>query len=665
MRHTTLLAALCLAVPVSANTVRHPIDSLRTVLSETVGPESQIPIYRNLADLTFETAGSCGYLIRLAEKAKQCGRTETMLEAYSELSITYMLLEKLDSARYYVAQLRKEAPAKQRDMWVCYPEMRLFNAELISDEASDAVEQKIGEMKGRDISEESIYSQISLEYCLGQALYNKENFQEAFPYMLKAYELAGQLPPQERSKYKQFIIRRMSSLYNALSQNEKAVAVLKEGLAICEQNYALDIKGRRPYYPIDDDYCDYYSSLMINVRLLPAEEVRDYLHKLTEVARVTADPTRKYNCYLAINNYHLAKKEWPESLASNDSLILYAGSVARYNLPGLHQINALIHAELDQYEEAFGEMCVSYRLQDSIRQNDMQDQLNKMRVEYDVNRLNYENSQLEIRNKHILIVCLTLVLLSALVLCTYLYIHLKREQETKKRIQQLQLRAEEGEKLKTAFINSICHEIRTPLNGIVGFAGLMFDTSIDEEERATFHDEIRQSTDQLVSLVDSMLEVANLDISDEKLPCSPVDICALCNAVSARYAAANAASGIKGTAACTDGELTIPTHERYLTLVIGHLLDNAYKFTRQGHIALTCSREGNNAVISVEDTGCGIPAESRGMVFDRFTKLDTYKQGSGLGLYLCKTIVRRLSGQIYIDPDYTYGTRVVVLLPLA
>lgn len=111
------------------------------------------------------------------------------------------------------------------------------------------------------------------------------------------------------------------------------------------------------------------------------------------------------------------------------------------------------------------------------------------------------------------------------------------------------------------------------------------------------------------------------------------------------------------------GSLIVPTHARYLALVLENLLDNAAKFTRQGSIVLSCRKEGDKLVLDVTDTGSGIPPEKHEEVFERFTKLDTFSKGNGLGLYICRLVIRRLSGEIYIDPGYTGGTRIVIVLP--
>ena len=101
--------------------------------------------------------------------------------------------------------------------------------------------------------------------------------------------------------------------------------------------------------------------------------------------------------------------------------------------------------------------------------------------------------------------------------------------------------------------------------------------------------------------------------------------------------------------------MAIPTNYWYLSKVIEHLLDNAVKFTQAGNITLKCQPDSvrNLLIISVTDTGIGIAPDKQEWIFERFTKVDSFKPGVGVGLYLCRVIVNRLGGKIYIDREYT------------
>lgn len=227
----------------------------------------------------------------------------------------------------------------------------------------------------------------------------------------------------------------------------------------------------------------------------------------------------------------------------------------------------------------------------------------------------------------------------------------------------LNSKAQESERMKQAFINSICHEIRTPLNAIVGFSDLIMNEDIDKELRREFPAEIQRSTVLLTSLVNNMLEVANLNVSEEKLPCEPTDIRNICIQEMERIIHKE---GIVYQLDITEQAMIIPTNVQYLTLVIEHLLSNANKFTENGQITLgyNLNESKDKIFINVTDTGCGIPKEKYDEVFNRFSKLDTFVPGNGLGLYLCRLIMKRLDGEIKIDSDYKEGTRMTVSLPI-
>lgn len=663
MRHLFILTALIMTVLTPANAAVSPKDNLLTVLERANDPEEKVRIYRNLADLSTEPTEACDYLLKLTEAAKTTGQIRQMMEALTDLTITYIQCDKLDSARYTVALVEKHAPKPQHDQWVCYLKMRLYSADLMSESAEDAVDQKIADFKNRDMASESIYEQIETEFCLGATLDKKNEKEEALEHMNKALELSKKPSFRDGGPYQLLIMRNLSRLHNSMRNTSKASEITQKAIEVKEQ-YHNQFEKNRPYYPMDDFYIANYAAILINIKNMPDQEINDYLDRLIEMSDRSNKPAHKYSRFLAQYNYSVFKQKYRQALIYNDSVIRYAKQIAVYNLPRLYQLNTVLYKELGDYKSALDNLHQAYQLQDSIRQGDAREKFDKLRVEYDVNRLNYENSQLEIRNKHILLISLSIVLISMLVLCFYLYSHLKREQTMKKRMESLKMQAEESEKLKTAFINSICHEIRTPLNGIVGYTHLMLDPSVDEEDRNSCPAVIQENTDQLVALIDSMLEVANLDVSDEKLPCNAVNITALCRMISARYAAQNLSDKITGITHCPNEQLVAQTHERYLAMVIENLLNNAYKFTVQGQITLECSQQQDQVVITVTDTGCGIAPENYERVFDRFIKLDTYTTGSGLGLYLCKIIVRRLSGTIQIDPNYTCGTRMVVTLPL-
>ena len=290
--------------------------------------------------------------------------------------------------------------------------------------------------------------------------------------------------------------------------------------------------------------------------------------------------------------------------------------------------------------------------------------LREMQASYELDRLALDKALLTARHHKIAIISLLLLLMAVAVAVAFVYASNRR---TKRLQQELLRQMEQGhksEEKKTAFINSICHEVRTPLNSIAGFSELLCTEEVSPEAHGQYCEIIHESRRQLRYLFDDMLEVAQLENLSEPLPRSYLDLCALCRSQLRAMKIRCPKIGLVYTDGIPAEQIAMVTSEKYLGILLAALLGNAYKFTRQGEIRLECGREGDERVyIAVTDSGCGIPPEKYDEVFERFTKLDPFSQGNGLGLYLCRLIVRHLGGEIRIDPEYTEGTRVVVVLP--
>ena len=224
-------------------------------------------------------------------------------------------------------------------------------------------------------------------------------------------------------------------------------------------------------------------------------------------------------------------------------------------------------------------------------------------------------------------------------------------------------RAQESEKMKTAFINSMCHEIRTPLNAINGFSELLL-TEEDPETRQAFQTEIGKSTKALTTLLENMLELSQLISTEGPLPVAQTDVCLLCTERLELQKQLTDNPAIEYVCEAGGG-IEIPTNAFYLTRVVDNLLHNAAKFTAAGSVTLSCRNDGERRTlhIAVSDTGIGIPPEKQEWVFERFTKVDPVKPGSGIGLYLSRQIVTRLGGTIRVCPEYREGCRILIELP--
>lgn len=638
-------------------------DSLLQILPQEKSASERCILLRNLADLSYDTPDGIKYLKLLIQEASQAGFGKILPEAMGDLAIAHMTHNDFDSAAYCLESLNAMEKTEDVQSWITYLNMCRFNLAMSDEDRAKAIDEVRNKLVNRP--NEDIYSRIENAYIVGCGLCDQDKFEQALTYAITAEKLAVSLPFKSGCRVHMYTIRLMARILIRERQFLEGIGWTEKYIELLEKCYEQYYRVSRPYYYINSLRIAAYSTLMINVLALPAEKADYYFRKVVGYNAEATSLYDKYSCNHIMYNYYVAKEEYTKALAINDSLMSYAKIIAPYNLPSLYRISSVIHEFMGDYKESLTALKIYHSMQDSLNTVKANEHLNQLQVEYDVNKLNYENSQLEIKNKQIILICLACVLLLLTGICVYLYRTLKKERMMKIRLCELNAKAEECEKMKTLFIRSVCHEIRTPLNAIVGFSDLLCMSDIDEEMRQSFPPEIQKNSLLLTSLISRMLEVAELDVSNERLPVEPTDIHVVC-VQSMELLQDKGRQEISYVLDIPEQPLTIQTHSHYLMLVLENLLDNASKFTESGRIILhyEADQVKHKLLISITDSGCGIPVEMHGKVFERFSKLDAYKPGNGLGLYLCRLIIERLEGRIYIDPEYTQGTRVWVELPM-
>lgn len=264
---------------------------------------------------------------------------------------------------------------------------------------------------------------------------------------------------------------------------------------------------------------------------------------------------------------------------------------------------------------------------------------------------------------------LFIALTGGLFVALYNFVRTKRLKDKLERsevdLREAKERAEESNRLKNAFLANVSHEIRTPLNAIVGFSDVLVMGGGSQEEQQHFSDIIRTNSDLLLHLIDDILDISKLETDKMTLTFEECDIVQV-----AEYALTSVQLSKSGSrnqfVFKTDLEhLILRTDVHRMQQVIINLLSNANKFTSGGTITLDVAmdREQNRVLISVTDTGCGIPKEKQKQVFERFEKLNEYVQGTGLGLSICRLIVNKWGGDIWVDPSYEGGARLVFTAP--
>ena len=235
---------------------------------------------------------------------------------------------------------------------------------------------------------------------------------------------------------------------------------------------------------------------------------------------------------------------------------------------------------------------------------------------------------------------------------------------SKRKLQKAEKAVENSIRNKSLFISNMSHEIRTPLNALSGFSDVLTTPGIDEETRKQCNDIIQLNSRLLLNLVNDVVDISCLDVTNMKFNLKQ------CNAVNLCEGIIQTLEGIKQTQAeiffrTELPSLEIETDTLRLHQVLINILVNATKFTKEGSIILQLEQnEEGMAQFSITDTGCGIPLEKQGLIFERFEKLNDFAQGSGLGLSICQMIVTYMRGRIWVDSNYTQGARFCFTHPL-
>ena len=221
--------------------------------------------------------------------------------------------------------------------------------------------------------------------------------------------------------------------------------------------------------------------------------------------------------------------------------------------------------------------------------------------------------------------------------------------QTEAMLIQAKEKAEEADRLKSAFLANMSHEIRTPLNAIIGFSSLLHYVE-NEQEREQYISLINHNNQLLLKLINDVLDLSKIEAGHIELHSEWFNPAELIKESITEYER-NVPAGVKLFARYPVTPSQIEHDPMRIKQILNNFISNALKNTVQG------------IRISVSDTGCGIPPDKLGMIFERFEKVDSFAQGAGLGLSICKSIVEKMNGVITVDSTMGVGSTFTVELP--
>ena len=222
-------------------------------------------------------------------------------------------------------------------------------------------------------------------------------------------------------------------------------------------------------------------------------------------------------------------------------------------------------------------------------------------------------------------------------------------------------KAEASDRLKSAFLANMSHEIRTPLNAIVGFSSLLTSTE-NAAEKELYNSLIGHNNKLLLNLINDVIDLSKIECGYLELRPDWVNLTELLDESVAEYVH-QVPSGVELLTNYPAHDSLVELDKLRIKQILSNFLSNALKNTTTGHVEVFYEVDHQSVRIGVKDTGRGIPQNMLEKIFERFEKLDSFAQGAGLGLPICKLIVEKMNGRILVDSQLGIGTTFIIELP--
>ena len=669
-------------------------DSIQVELARATTVKDSIRLLYDLYDAV-PRAKKYAYSKKLTEIAKRINNEDIQLDllrnnANLYLSSDSMLTVFENEARSMPSSDNQKATVLFIKLLNLATRTKMASAE----ERRDIVQGLIEEYNAS--TDNDLYAQVERLYSLcvcisffteGGDMYNK--------YLGELEELMTKLPDDEgNAALKTMFFTRQAILSTMKNNHKKAIQAdnrILDNLKILKKKY--ETMGRR--YK-DYDVSEYVCRLRLlnNFEGLPIQEVERNYARIMELAASNSDVMQDVKTNERAELFYLmAKKEYDKALTimkrhpetMHDQR--YRPFYMRFMITAAKETG-----DKDTHMQALQDYC-DYLEECLAVETDSKTQ--ELRIMYDVESLRRQSMELQRENltleketnKNIIIgVSAVAILLVIFLICvTRMYYRQKNlisalaESENKLQAEKLSLisakheisnayeEAENANRLKTQFIQNMRHEILTPLNAIVGFSQLIADSIPGEkrEEMEKYTNIIAENNEILHTVVTDIIDIAQLETGEMKVSYRPVSLNEICiNTITT--VSRKVAQGVKMYFDAPKEDLMIYTDRIRVEQVITNFLNNAAKFTTKGSIVLSyaISNDKSNVILSVTDTGAGIPADKQEAIFERFVKLNPYSSGTGVGLHICRLIAGILHGSVKVDPTYTSGARFLFILPL-
>ena len=652
-------------------------DSLLTLLPKTPDAADRGRIYVQLADLSGDSLElAAPYWEAALAEAHKAGDTYGCKDALDFL-VRKFADRDTRRAEKYIALSDSILPGSRHALFRSSLYAYYLWKQMNDNNSIETVTRALEELKGKNYDRLTPEERIEWEFLTGLAIDFSsvtteayDNIAKAIPYVERALENLRKYPLEERLHLEKICHDELSDLY-MLCKDKRAEEQIGQCIDLHRKWLAMDDRFERPHRDTTGYMMRAYAKMVYLRDLISRDKLNEYYQKCIGLARARGDMAEIYSTSA---RYYQCTGDYERAVAYIDSTITaYKSKGIKADLAPIYATQSYLYEKMGDYKNALKAVRTTNNIRFNERVEEAQSSLAEMQTLFEVGRLEFEKSRLTGRIRFIALLAGGILVLLLIGWSVYQYVMVRQLKQIRRQltdaneeITRQSRRAMESEKMKTAFINSMCHEIRTPLNAINGFSDLLLEGDHDHDTRREFREQIWASTTALTTLLENMLELSSLVSSEEPLPLAETDLGLLCaeRLQIQRELSQNPSVEyvLKGGGR---GTCVIPTNETYMTRVIDNLLQNAAKFTAAGSVTVCCDKDDRTRKlrIRVTDTGIGIAPDKQEWVFDRFTKVDSFKPGSGIGLYLCRLIVTRLGGAIRVCPDYRAGCCIEITLP--
>ena len=410
----------------------------------------------------------------------------------------------------------------------------------------------------------------------------------------------------------------------------------------------------------------YLAKAAAYIGLKQFENAREALDSASYHAHLINTSLSLHHTYKMQARYYLARGDAANALLYTDSVRLVTNEKDDHT----SEIRAQALMMLGRGSEAAEIYQRLYHEKDSVFGRDARQHLDELNTLFQIDELKTEQQRTKFRYT---LIAASSIVLALLVLLIFGRRNTIRQKKVNEQLRIANERAIVSSKMKTEFIRNISHEIRTPLNIVSGFTQILTSPDMDlpAGSKRDIQERVTENTDRITKLVDRMLELSDvnnetlIDRNDQTNALNIVSQAIDYSGITLHTRPGNADAAVVFNTLDNEevaSSVALLTNSRYAVHALAQLLENAVKFTNEGSITLRMTSSGTKVCFSVEDTGIGIPADQTEHIFEEFVQLNEFADGAGIGLTVARSIAQRMGGNLWLDTDYTQGSRFVLEL---